>query len=983
MTLSTTYNFNVPSNYTYPAAIEITGGVAKLTSIDTPTNYIENFNDATGLTFGAEIEIAGGAHAQLVIENNPGQDFNEDFADDTGFTYNASNTEFSGGVVQQIQKDYRPVYYLGTFFAGYNTSINGDYGDGVLAGTAFGGAAISGGRLDLTGASKYVSYDADFNADSQQVGCLRFKVTPNYVGIPATTMRLISIAQSHGVVNNLLELSHFTTGEIKIDIYNNTGVAIVAFVSFGAWSQVSGTEYEFELNWDISSGATRLFIDGVQLGATLTQTGVRNTNIGLLRVGGGYAGAAFYDGYIDDVAIFNSPQHTANYVPAAYGLSDPKQPVFYAGYDEDVDGDWSDGTVTGVPVGGASVLAGKLELTYDDLRYVDYNSNVLPTDTSKKFCVRWEWSPNYSGTPLTPMVPFVWSDASLSNNGLTSFVHQATTGNLRINLWDEIATPLNIDFGVWSPVLGTEYEFELNVDLLNGRTRLFIDGVQFGATSASISSRVATPTYFRVGANSTLTLPSNFSINNILVFEYPQHITDYTPNWAGILPYEYYGDVITLPEMYYTGAGTLISFDSFPVTDVNAPRYTLQIGRSGNYLYWSGAAWVVSNNTFAQANTEATFAANLAALPILGEIYGQFRIYTQNNIGNQQNTGDLTASLTAQIYPITNPTIDIDLAITTTVIGETIVAWNSFAETITTIGSDAVTYCLSNDDGVSWRYYSGGWNPSSGAYAQSNSGTTIAANIGSFPKTAEGMKVRVFLHSNNGITTPIISNLVVNYDDYIYSTASPKIFPVSTIYMDGFSLFSSTTTEIGSDEVRYTLLVDTVEMYWNGTIWIAGGSYINSNTALEINTNVSSLEMSLGKYIKVVIYLHSDDGSTTPNIDQFQITYNIHGTAPGTPNECFVYGYIYDSEGNPMLGATVKSVLTSVGIYDTDILIARDINVATTDITGYWEISLVENANMQSGVGYTFTFIGEGMNNSYNKVVPNLTSVNFADLVNL
>ena len=59
--------------------------------------------------------------------------------------------------------------------------------------------------------------------------------------------------------------------------------------------------------------------------------------------------------------------------------------------------------------------------------------------------------------------------------------------------------------------------------------------------------------------------------------------------------------------------------------------------------------------------------------------------------------------------------------------------------------------------------------------------------------------------------------------------------------------------------------------------------------------------------------------------------------------------------------------------------------MATTisDEVGYWELNLVENENMQTGVGYKFLFSGDNINIRYDKLVPNEIEKNFLALENL
>jgi hypothetical protein len=985
MATTTILNFTTPTDYSYNTANTIVaGGMATLIDIGTPTDFMETFNDATGLTFNAsEVEIVGGAVVALRLNSNSGLAFNEDFADDTDFTYNASNTEFTGGLVRQIQKAYRPTYYLGTFFANYDTDINGNYGFGVLTGTATGGAAVAAGKLDLKGSTqKYVNYTAVGNANSQQSGCIRFKYTPNYSGIPANDMHFFCISEGDANDNNSLNIRHNSvTGNIFLRTCNNLGNYIDANVQVGAWSPVAGTEYEFEFNYNFTVGAQRIFINGNQIGATQVSTGTRSSAINNFRIGCfNIPGAIVSNFEINDFQVFNYPQHTANYTPAAYGLSDPQQPTFYAGYNEDENGDWGNGVLTGT-LTNATVSGGYLDLRGGTLKYATYDplNNFTAAQTG---CIRVRWVPNYSGSPASNKNIIDVSDGAGNTNRL-AFGHN-NVGELFFVLYNAASVSLysSIVYGTWTPVAGTTYEFELNWDLNAGATRLFVDGVQFGSTKTDIGTYIlAGQTVLRIGTQHLATSIADFQINDILLFNNIQHVANYTPDWTGVRAYEYDADVVTLPEMEYTGAGTLVSFDNFATTEGNSPRYALQIARSGNYLYWTGAAWATSNNTFAQANDKATFLANIATLPVNGQIYGQFRIYTQSNNGSQQSVSDLTATLTAQIYPTTNPTIDIDQAILATATGELVAAWNSFIATTSISGSDAVRFVLSDDNAVTWKYWTGAAWAASVGYAQSNNAATVNTNIATFPITANGMMVRVYLHSNDGTTTPNIGNLVVNYDDFIYPITNPIVSPVATVGAEQLLSVAAITIEAGADAVRYTLLIDGIETYWNGSVWTISSGYAQTNTIAEINTNAASLVLTGGHVISPIIYLHSNNGSTTPSIDLFALTYNFFSGIPDIIDRCVVWGYIYDSNGDPIEGVTVSAQIPNSVGYKTALNIGIVSVSATTSATGYWELELIDTFGMiPNTTKYKFAFSGVGISRYALKSIPAQATIKYNEL---
>ncbi len=248
------------------------------------------------------------------------------FTTPSNYTFDSDVIEVTGGKAKL--KDQRPAN--ATFFANYNADINGNWGGGVLVGVATGGAGVSGGKLDLDGGiAKYVSYDADLNADSQQVGCLRLSYTPAYSGSPSSLRAIASISKLHAATENLIFLFHNSDGNLTC-LFNDDANVIITTGVFGVWSPTAATEYEIEINWDLTMGAIRLFIDGVQLGTTDTSTGTRDSNIGLLRIGSTPSGTTTPDAKFDNLVIFSTVQHTADYTPGQsiaatiYDATDPQ-----------------------------------------------------------------------------------------------------------------------------------------------------------------------------------------------------------------------------------------------------------------------------------------------------------------------------------------------------------------------------------------------------------------------------------------------------------------------------------------------------------------------------------------------------------------------------------------------------------------------------------------------------------------------------------
>jgi len=93
------------------------------------------------------------------------------------YDFDTSKIEISEGMVSLF--DLRPDG--ATFYANYDSDLDGTWGNGDLTGVGIGGASISSGSLNLTGNTiKYVDYDGDLNIDSPQTGAIRFTYTPNY-----------------------------------------------------------------------------------------------------------------------------------------------------------------------------------------------------------------------------------------------------------------------------------------------------------------------------------------------------------------------------------------------------------------------------------------------------------------------------------------------------------------------------------------------------------------------------------------------------------------------------------------------------------------------------------------------------------------------------------------------------------------------------------------------------------------------------------
>ena len=63
--------------------------------------------------------------------------------------------------------------------------------------------------------------------------------------------------------------------------------------------------------------------------------------------------------------------------------------------------------------------------------------------------------------------------------------------------------------------------------------------------------------------------------------------------------------LITLPEFHYVGLESINKYLSFSITENYTPHYII------DGQYWSGSAWVASDNSYSQSNNISTFNTNL------------------------------------------------------------------------------------------------------------------------------------------------------------------------------------------------------------------------------------------------------------------------------------------------------------------------------------------------------------------------------------
>ena len=449
----------------------------------------------------------------------------------------------------------------------------------------------------------------------------------------------------------------------------------------------------------------------------------------------------------------------------------PTNAIFYASYTTNINGNWGNGNLSGSPVGNPIVENGYVNLEGGG-KYVDYEGEDN-ADSEQTICIRVKFRKLYSGTPSEHRYLFSISNG-YGNESLIDVYHH-TNGTLYCRVRDEDGNLLLQISDMWNVGIG-DYEFELNFDITAGASRCFINGTQFGTTKTDTGIRnSADCEILRIGADVDSIYTADFYIYDFLVFSTVQHTSNYTPDWSDIYETIYLGSSVILPEMEHIGDGSILSFDSFTTTEAGAPRYTLQIGQSGDYLYWNGSSWAVSDGTYAQANDQSTFNTNVGSLPVSGEKYGQFKIIFDDS-NTQSDVDLLTATMTVNNgYVTDNPFIEPISLI------EGLDSLLNFEKDQDDVGLNIVKYALYKDGTL---YYHNGsdWVTSDGSYNQSNSLAEIVANKLTFTSVSIEFKWRAFLHSEDGSDYPEIDAITVTYD---FSQSS---VPLEMCLVYGYSL---------------------------------------------------------------------------------------------------------------------------------------------------------------------------------------------------
>lgn len=203
------------------------------------------------------------------------------------------------------------------FWATYTDSINANFGGGDLTGTSSPIAVtIDNERADLTGGTfKWIEYDGPGNISLSEERTYKWIYTTN---TPAPAGGGTRMFQYEGSANRLtnsywLYRRQYAGWPWRLEGFDKNGAAFsLDFGNF--WTPVADTKYEIELNirWVNGDSQTRLFIDGVQFGPTITTFVDIDAAPLKFKIGSDLTQSRQW---YEDFIIFNNVQHVADYTP--------------------------------------------------------------------------------------------------------------------------------------------------------------------------------------------------------------------------------------------------------------------------------------------------------------------------------------------------------------------------------------------------------------------------------------------------------------------------------------------------------------------------------------------------------------------------------------------------------------------------------------------------------------------------------------------
>lgn len=432
----------------------------------------------------------------------------------------------------------------------------------------------------------------------------------------------------------------------------------------------------------------------------------------------------------------------------------PANSVFAALFDTVINANWhKTGVVTAALNGVPSIVSGRLQCF--GVQGADFGVTNSGIGT-----IKFKYKPNYTGAPSTNRNMIMIANAATGNSRV-ALTHSPSGDNFRLALIDSagatlISTatigPSNINLSA-----ATTYEVELAWDNVAGVIRLFLNGALHGTATPGAWAHGTSAARVYIGANATIYNSANASFEDLVFFSNVQHTAGYAAGYT--LPAFIYSESkIDGPFFTYTGLGTIVSADDGVVAETGAPRYTVGL------QYWDGAAWSVSDGSYAQANSFATLLANLAALVVTGaSVVPWSVIFPDTN--TLSSVDSFSVEVTGQKYAAEG-----SLTTNTPFVAREILDFQS-DESLLPANTSILYIIWAN--GIEKYHDGASWVVSDGTSAQANTLAEVQANIDSLLAVNSNVKIKVVMTSSTQNVSPEVDSMSLTYDFGALEPAAP------------------------------------------------------------------------------------------------------------------------------------------------------------------------------------------------------------------
>jgi len=495
---------------------------------------------------------------------------------------------------------------------------------------------FGGASLNLTGnEEKRVEYNIDNIVAMIQTGAINFNLKFNYTGAPTTNVGIIDIKNAADNLNRIT-IAHETDGKMYFRIYDQVGVEQVN-INF-VWS-ADMNWHEVELNFDLNAGASRVFIDGTQYGATNSSTATRINVTGSISVGS--IGPSISNHFVDDVAFFSSVQHTSDYSPRTIAFSGAESNlILYMKYDTTLNGTFGIGTInysSATPAnndyefkltvngtlfgGGDTIITLDSEDTMNDIRNklvpaiagsgssatllgtgnirifgsVDGTTILIEAPDTGRSLIELLGGVNDPELPNAPTVDVnIFELYNGSNNNDRVILTHDIESHLIIKMYDSSGTlKVDKDIGLWNNENITWYAFEFNWN--KTMAQFYIDGLLKSVFITNFQRSGEIPLIISSGT------VDFYKFDELIIYDEYQHNQDYTIETLALTPYAADDPYIDI----FFGSG----FKENEITDINlncSSECNFVVKLANTWYYYLSGAWRTSDATFSQSVNPAT-----------------------------------------------------------------------------------------------------------------------------------------------------------------------------------------------------------------------------------------------------------------------------------------------------------------------------------------------------------------------------------------